>query len=92
VLTVLLFIAMLADLALAALLIGVSGFLFGSEPESGHAGNLAGIAYVGAVTGCLAAPLAGFAFSRRSTAGLGLAVVWLPVAGALVVMMIPAPY
>ena len=91
-LTFLLVVAMLADLALAALLVGVSGFLFGSGPESGHSGSLAAVAYIGAVVGCLAAPIAGFAFSRRSNAGIGLAVAWLPVAGALLVLMIPAPY
>ena len=91
-LTFLLVVAMLADLALAALLVGVSGLLFGSGPESGHAGSLAAVAYIGAVVGCLAAPIAGFALSRRSKAGLGLAMAWLPVAGAVVVLMIPAPY
>jgi len=65
---------MLADLALAALLVGVAGFPFGSAPESGRAGSLAAVAYFGAVIGCLAAPIAGFAFSRRGKAGIGLAV------------------
>lgn len=91
-LTFLLVVAMLADLALAALLVGVSGFLFGAGPESGHAGSLAAVAYVGAIIGCLAAPIAGFALSRHSKAGIGLTVAWLPVAGAMAAMMIPAPY
>jgi len=92
VLTFLPVVALITDLALAALLVGVSGFLFGSGPESSHAGSLAAVAYVGAVIGCLAAPIAGFVCSRHDKAGIGLAVAWLPVVGALVVLMIPAPY
>jgi hypothetical protein len=92
VLTFLLVVAMLADLALAALLVGVSGFLFGSGPESGHAGSLAAVAYVGAIVGCLAAPVAGFSLKNRAKPGIGLAVAWLPVAGALLALMVPAPY
>jgi hypothetical protein len=92
VLTFLLVAATLADLALAALLVGVSGFMFGSGPESAHAGSLAAVAYIAAVIGCLAAPIAGFYFKRRAKAGLGLAVAWLPVAGAIAALIIPAPY
>ena len=89
---VLLVIATIIDLALAALLIGVSGFLFGSGPESMHGGGLLMAAYTAAVIACLAAPVAGFVFHKRGNAGLGLALAWLPPAGALVALMIPAPY
>jgi hypothetical protein len=90
--TFLLVVATVADLALAALLVGVSGFLFGGGPESAQAGALAAAGYVVAVIGCLAAPIAGFSFNRRGKTGLGLTMAWLPVAGALVALMIPAPY
>ncbi|MGA8971501.1 MAG: hypothetical protein WB499_19980 [Pseudolabrys sp.] len=88
----LLVLATVVDFALAALLVGVSGFLFGGGPESMHAGFLAMVGYVAAVIGCLAAPIAGFAFNRRGKVGLGLAAAWVPVAGALAALMMPAPY
>jgi hypothetical protein len=87
----LLVVALVVDGALAALLVGVSGFLFGGGPESMHAGVLAGIAYTAAVIACLAAPIAGFILNKRGKSGAGLVVAWLPVAGALVALMIPAP-
>jgi hypothetical protein len=85
-------LAMIADLALAALLIGVSGFMFGGGPESMHAGALAAAAYIAGVIACIGAPIAGFVFSRRGKTALALAVAWMPVAGALVALMVPAPY
>jgi hypothetical protein len=89
---VFLVITAVVDLCLAALLIGVSGFLFGSGPESMHGGGLLTAAYTAAVIACLVAPVAGFVFNKRGNAGLGLALAWLPPAGALVALMIPAPY
>jgi len=87
-----LIIAPIADLALAALLIGVSGFMFGRGPESIHAGAIAAVGYVAMILGCLLAPIAGFVLNARGKVGIGVAVAWLPVAGALVAMMAPAPY
>jgi hypothetical protein len=87
-----LILATLADLALAALLIGVSGFLFGSGPESVHGGTLLAVAYTAGVIACVAAPVAGFLFNARGKTGAGLLVAWLPVAGALLALAIPAPY
>ena len=89
---VLLVIATVIDLALAALMIGVSGFIFGSGPESVHGGNLLAVAYGAAVIACLALPVAGFIFNARGKAGLGLLHAWLPPIAALIVMAIPAPY
>ena len=89
---VLLVVAAVVDLALAALLIGVSGFLFGGGPESMHAGTLAVAAYVAAVLACVAAPVAGFIMNRNGRSGFGLLVAWLPPAGALGASMMPAPY
>ena len=88
----LLVIAAVVDLALAALLIGVSGFLFGAGPESMHGGAFLTLAYGAAVIACLVAPIAGFVFNKRGKAGIGVIVAWLPPAGALVALMIPAPY
>jgi len=88
----LLVVATIADLALAALLVGVSGFLFGGGPESMHAGSLAAVAYVAAVIGCLVAPIAGFVLNNRGKSGPALVVAFLPLAGAAIALMIPAPY
>ena len=88
----LLVVATIADLALAVLLVGVSGFMFGSGPESMHAGTLAAAGYVVVVIVCIASPIAGFVFNSRGKGALGLAAAWMPVAGALMALMIPAPY
>ena len=90
--TVLLVVAAVVDLALAALLVAVSGFVFGTGPESTHAGNLAAAGYVAAVIGCVATPISGFVLNRRGKSGVGVAAAWLPVAGALVALTVPAPY
>jgi hypothetical protein len=89
---VLLIVAALIDLALAALLIGVSGFLFGSGPESLQGGPVWTAAYTAAVIVCVAAPVAGFMINARGRAGLGLALAFMPSAGALTALMIPPPY
>lgn len=87
-----LIIAAIADLALAALLIAVSGFMFGSGPESMHAGDLAAALYTAAVAACVALPVAGFVLDRKGKAPLGLALAWLPLAAGLIALAIPAPY
>jgi hypothetical protein len=89
---VLLIVAALADLALAALLIGVSGFLFGSGPESMQGGPFWAAAYTAAVVVCVIAPVAGFILNARGKAGLGLALAFMPPAGAVAALVIPAPY
>jgi hypothetical protein len=89
---VFLVLATTADLALAALLVAVSGFLFGGGPESTHAGALVAVGYVVAVIACLVAPVAGFIFNSRGKTALGLTTAWVPVAGALTALILPAPY
>jgi peptidoglycan/LPS O-acetylase OafA/YrhL len=79
-------------LALAALLIGVSGFLFGSGPESIHAGVWAAVAYAAAVIACVVVPFAGFVINRRGNAGAGLLIAWVPPLGGLLALIIPPPY
>jgi hypothetical protein len=88
----LLVLATVANGALAALLVGVSGFLFGGGPESMHAGALAATGYVLAVIACLVAPIVGFVLNRRGKTGAGVAAAWLPIAGALAALAVPAPY
>ena len=90
--TILIGIAAVADLALAALLVAVSGFVFGSGPESTHGGPLLLVGYSLAVIICIVAPIASFILSRRGKSGIGLAIAWLPPLGALVVMSLPLPY
>jgi hypothetical protein len=89
---VLLVLAAIVDLALAALLIGVSGFIFGSGPESSHGSAALAAGYFTAVVVCIAAPIVGFVFTRRGKSGLGLALAWMPPVGALAAMLIPPPY
>jgi hypothetical protein len=40
----------------------------------------------------VAAPIAGFILHRRGKTGIGVLVAWLPPAGALLALAIPAPY
>jgi hypothetical protein len=75
------------DLLLAALLVGISGFIFGSGPEGLH-GEMAGVAvWTAGFVGCLAAPVAGFVLRRFGRAGVGVGVALLPPVVALVLAM-----
>jgi hypothetical protein len=55
-------------------MVAVSGFLFGSGPESMHGGVLLTAAYAAGVIACLAAPIAGFMFNGRGKTGAGVLV------------------
>jgi hypothetical protein len=88
----LLILAAIVDIALAALLIGVSGFLFGTGPESMHGGAALMAGYAAAVVACIVAPIAGFVFNRRGNFTPGIIIAWMPPAGALLALAIPAPY
>lgn len=79
------------DVAVAALLIGVSGFLFGSGPESMHGDSAALLGYATAMIACVAAPATGFILTRRGKPLPGIIAVWMPPAGALAAMP-PPPY
>ncbi len=83
-------LAGVVDLAIAALLIGVSGFVFGSGPESYHGGMLFAAAYIAAVIACVVAPATGFILNASGRHSAAQAVAWLPAAVALVVLVIPA--
>ena len=89
-----LILAAIVDVALASLLIGISGFLFGSGPESMHGDSAALLGYVAAVIACVAAPIVGFILTRRGkpVPVPGIIVAWMPTAGALAAMMLPPPY
>jgi hypothetical protein len=87
-----LFIAAVIDLALAVILIGISGFLFGPGPESMHGGALATAVYAAAVIGCFVVPVVGLVLHRRGKSVAGMLIAWLPPAGALLALAVPAPY
>jgi hypothetical protein len=88
----LLILAAIVDVALAALLIGISGFLFGTGPESMHGDSVALLGYVAAVIACVAAPIVGFILTRRGKPTPGIIVAWMPPAGAFAAMLLPPPY
>lgn len=83
-------LAAIVDLGIAALLIGVSGFLFEQGPQSLHAGVWLEVAYMAAVIACVVAPATGFILNAAAKHGSAQVVAWLPVAVALVVLVIPA--
>jgi hypothetical protein len=87
---VFLVLATIVDLAIAALLIGVSGFVFGGGPESSHEGIVFAAAYSAAVIACVVAPATGFLLNAGAKHGAAQIVAWLPAAVALVVLVIPA--
>ncbi len=75
-----LILATIVDLALAALLVAVSGFIFGGGPEGGH-GDLAGaVVWIAGFASCLAAPAAGFVLRSRGRAGWGILAALVPPA------------
>jgi hypothetical protein len=83
----------LVDWALAVLLVAVSGFLFGSGPESDHAGTWALIAWGAMVVASLAAPVVGFVLAGRGRPGVGLLLAVAPIVVATVVALFPInPY
>jgi hypothetical protein len=90
--TALLIIAVLVDLALAALLVAVSGFVTGGGPESTNAHGFAAAAYWAAVVVCIAAAFAGFILNRKGKTAAALIAAWVPPVGALIAALMPAPY
>ncbi len=88
----LLIVAAIVDVAIAVLLVAVSGFIIGDGPESMHAGTAGIVVYFGAVVACLVAPVAGFLFLRRGQTAPGLIIALMPPAGALMTLALPPPY
>jgi hypothetical protein len=66
------------DWSIAAVLVGVSGFVFGSGPESVHAGLLFGLVFFGFVLFAAAAPIAAFLMRARRP-GLAIALAAAPL-------------
>ena len=85
-------LATVIDLAIAALLVAVSGFLFGSGPESLHGSPAASVVYAAGIAACVAAPIGGLVLNGIGRVWPGQLVAWLPPVGALVAVLVPAPY
>lgn len=85
-------LATVIDLAIAALLVAVSGFLFGTGPESlRYSGGVQAV-YAAGIMACVAAPIAGFMLNGSGRVVPAQFVAWLPVLGALAALIMPAPY
>jgi hypothetical protein len=85
-------VATVVDLAIAALLVAVSGFLLGTGPESLSASEGVEVIYAAGIIACVAAPIAGFVLNRIGRVAPAQFVAWLPCVGALVALIAPAPY
>ena len=86
---ILLILASIVDVLLAALLIGVSGFVFGGSPEGGH-GELSGVLmWSFGMLACIGTPIAGFVLRSKGQPGIGALVAWLPPVGALLIAFLP---
>ena len=88
----LLIAAAVADLAIAILIIAVSGFLIGTGPESMRAGAWGGAVLMVAVLGCLVAPVAGFAMQKYGRPAGGIIIAWLPPLIGLFALAVPPNY
>lgn len=82
--SVLLIIGAIADALLAVLMIALSGFIFGGPPEGMAGAPSDEAAWVGELIACVAAPILGFVLRRHGKPSVGLLIVWLPPAAALV--------
>ena len=76
-------IGIVADLALAVLLVGLSGFIFGGGPEGMHGEAGAAIVWWAAFIATLAAPILGILLLRRGQPGIGVLIACAPVIVAL---------
>ena len=90
---VMLILAAVADLALAVLLILISGFIFGDGPEGMKGETGAVLVWVVAFVVTLAAPIAGFVLFRRQRPRLGALIAWMPPVGSAIFVSLPInPY
>jgi hypothetical protein len=85
-------LATLIDLAIAALLAAVSGFLFETGPAALRASRGLEVVYAAGIMACVAAPIAGFALHGNGRTLPAQFIAWLPVVGALAALTMPAPY
>jgi hypothetical protein len=72
-------IGVVADLALAVLLVGLSGFIFGGGPEGMHGEAGAATVWWTGFIATLAAPILGILLLRRGRPGIGVLIAWAPV-------------
>jgi len=88
----LLILAAIVDLLLAALLIGVSGFIF--EGHEGLAGDPSAVlAWSTGLLACIVMPIAGLVLRAYRKPGLGILIAFGPLVGAFVVTFWPfRPY
>lgn len=84
-----LIVATVVNLALAALLVSVSGFIIGSGPESARGGTLAAATIIAFVAACVVAPIVGFVLRSFNRPVAGILIAWLPPAVALFAMVLP---
>lgn len=87
-----LIVAAIVDVLLAALLIGVSGFVLGPGPESMHGQALVTAGWTAMVVGCFVAPVLGFVLRSFERPVGGILIAFLPPVIALVAAIIPPPY
>jgi hypothetical protein len=80
--------AVVADLALAALLVALSGFIFGDGPEGMHGAVGATVAWGTGFIAALTAPILGFWLLRRGRPGVGVLIACAPVIVALLFVSI----
>jgi hypothetical protein len=86
---ILLILAALINLLLAALLIAVSGFIFGGGPEGGH-GELDGVVMWSlSMLASIGCPIAGFVLRSKGMPGTGVVVAWVPLLAALLITFSP---
>ena len=85
----LLAIATLVDLALAALLVAISGFILGGGPEGMHGDIWPAIGWWGMFIASLCAPVVGVLLMRRKRPGTGVLIGWVPGIVAGLVAIVP---
>jgi hypothetical protein len=87
---ILLVVAALVDLALAALLVAVSGFFFGGGgPEGMHGDIWPAIGWWAMFIASLGAPVAGVLLMRHNRPGTGALIGWMPAIVAALGTLVP---
>jgi hypothetical protein len=86
---ILLAVATPVDLALAALLVAVSGFIFGGGPEGMHGDIWPEIGWWVMLIASLGAPVVGVLLVRRKRPGTGALIGWMPPIVATLVAFVP---
>jgi hypothetical protein len=84
----LLILAAIVDILLAALLIAVSGFIFGGHEGMGGDPS-AVLVWSAGMLACVGAPIAGFVLRAYRKPGLGLLIALVPPVGALMLSFWP---